>query len=309
MKLIELLKNEKVPYVMKNYLAESIKHPLMIAKENLRFLRNCSGKIYIPEGGLKWETHSHTRFSHDDPSATISLCDALNILFDNGYSFWSLTDHDSTKGFDSIWYGKYCLDNNNKSERQFEIIKDPEKRYMTIYSSQDENPLIMMRSVELMTDRGEINIHGYSGKIPEQGYDLFDAIKMAKDNGAKVGINHAHFWSGIGYSDPDNIEKTIELGADWIEENGTEIPPMSFDIIRSRKIAEKFRIPIIASGDAHKDFMYAISGVSLQRNSYEEELLRTEDQLEALFNTISSGNYNNFLNYNTPAKTLEFLSL
>ena len=89
----EIVNNEHLGYVVKNYLTMSISHPQLIAKETQKFMsRWVLGKTEEAGNSLRFEQHSHSHFSDG-----AELKDIVDILFEKNIDIWSLTDHDNTK--------------------------------------------------------------------------------------------------------------------------------------------------------------------------------------------------------------------
>ena len=178
---------------------------------------------------------------------------------------------------------------------------------MVIHSENQQ--LILLRSMEYWTDKGEIGIHGYAGKLQKKRIPLTEAIEKAIDMGGYVVINHPYFWEGIGFHGRKYIEKAIKKGAVAIEKNGTEIPPQIHSAIRAELDAKHFEVPLVASGDAHHLNQYGLSGLTFSKDDYETALAQNrKNHADVIKQLVSSGAFETYFNYLTPKEFLGFFS-
>jgi len=305
-KITDILGNEYLGYVSGNFARESIRHPYLMGKELYRFLSHwLLGTTERPKEGLRFENHSHSHYSDGDELGYI-----VDYLFDEGIYIWSLTDHDTSDGFDDLASGRYDLNENTESERKYDIDVNLDGRSMVIRSGSQE--LVLLRSIEKMTDKGEIGIHGYSGDLPYKEMSVDETIKRAIMPGAFVVINHPDFWSGIGYHGEDVIREAIKVAREYngviaIEKNGTEIPPQSYSPMRADLLARKLNIPLVCSGDAHGLYMYGKSGIVFDEEEYREVLKENDgNHADAVKELIRRREFDTYFNYLTPEEFLNF---
>ncbi|MBI2129246.1 hypothetical protein HYU07_03315 [Candidatus Woesearchaeota archaeon] len=291
-----ILTNKHLSYVLKNFAKEGVDHPYSLSREFVvKFLgRQMFGITQKPKAGLRFENHSHSRFSDGDDLNAI-----VQLLFEKEISIWSLTDHENSEAFDQLKEGRYKLNIKNKCE--LEVNNDG--RSMVIHSQ--DRQLVLLRSIEYWTDKGEIGIHCYKGRLPYKNIPLDETIDRAFDMGGYVVINHPYFWEGIGANGRKNIEEAVDKGAAAIEKNGTETLVQIYSPVRAELDAGEFNVPLITSGDAHRLYMYGLSGITFDEKAYENALKQNGmNHADAVKNLVSSGNFETYLNY---LKLKEFL--
>jgi histidinol phosphatase-like PHP family hydrolase len=302
-KVKTIASNKYLGYVMKSFAKTSLRHPYLMTRESTKFLsRWLLGRTEQPQEGLRFEQHCHSHFSDGD-----DLSNVVELLFEKGISVWSLTDHGNSNAFDSIREGSYNLNEQSKAERNYDLDFSDDGRSMVIHSGDQQ--VILLRSIELRTNNGEIGIHGYTGKFPKNGMTLGDAIKKAKDMGGYVVVNHPYFWEGIGFQGRACVEFAIKNGAVAIEKNGTEIPPQIHSAIRAELDSKHFEVPLVTSGDAHHLYMYGLSGLTFQDNDYKTTLAEHgQNHADAIKQLVTAGDFGTYFNYLTPKEFLGFFS-
>lgn len=295
--------NKYLYYVIGSFTKTSLRHPYLMTREITKFLsRWLLGKTEQPQMGLKFEQHCHSHFSDGD-----NLSDVVDLLFEKGISVWSLTDHCNSHAFDSLRAGKYNLNEQSKAGRNYDLEFSDDGRSMVLHSGDQQ--VVLLRSIELWTDKGEIGIHGYSGELPKGRIPLGDAIERAKDMGGYVIINHPYFWDGIGFNGRDCVEFAIRKGAIAIEKNGTEIPPQIHSAIKAELDAKHFGVPLVTSGDAHHLYMYGLSGLTFQDNYYQTAFeTNGKNHADAIKQLVTAGEFGIYFNYLTPKEFLGFFS-
>lgn len=293
-----ILTNKHLSYVLNNFAKEGLEHPYLVSKEFIKFSgRQLLGITEKPKAGLMFENHSHSHLSDGD-----DLDDIVNLLFEKGISIWSLTDHSNSEAFDHLRKGNYKL---NHGGNKYELQVNNDGRSMIIHS--DGRQLVLLRSIEYWTDKGEIGIHGYRGKLPHEKIPLDEAIDRALDMGGYVVINHPYFWEGIGAHGRKIIEEAVDKGAAAIEKNGTETLIQIHSPARAELDAKDFNVPLITSGDAHKLYMYGLSGITFDEKSYETALRQNGmNHADAVKDLVSSGKFKTYLNYLKLKECLKF---
>jgi len=300
-KVKEIMTNPNFRYSVSNFFKESAKHPYLMSTETAKFFSHWVFCIREePKQGFRFEQHSHSHFSDG-----ANLADIVDLLLDKRIALWSLTDHQNSKAFDSIANGKYDLNKENKTGKKFEVEVQSDKRALIIYSGNAQ--IVLLRSVEYCTDKGEINIHGYSGQIPKKIIRFEDAIKLGIDAGGWIAINHPYLWQGLAYLGRQNIELAAKIGAIAIEKNGTEIPPQIFCPVKASLDAKEFGLALLASGDAHKLHMYGMSGLTFNNEDYLAALKQCNgNHADSIKQLVASKNFETYLNYLTPKQFLDF---
>lgn len=300
-KVGEIASNKYLAYVLGNFAKTTITHPSLVVKESTRFLsRWLLEMTQLPQDGLHFEHHCHSHFSDGD-----KLSDIVDVLFDKGISLWSLTDHGNSNAFDSLRNGSYDLNRESASERTYDLEFADDGRSIVIHS-QDQQ-LVLLRSIEYWTDKGEIGIHGYAGQLPSKRIPLGDAIQRAIDMGGYVVLNHPYFWEGVGFNGRDHIEHAISKGAVAIEKNATEIPPQIHSAVRAELDARHFGVPLVTSGDAHHLYMYGLSGLTFEEAMYRDTLgEQGNNHADAIKQLVTAGEFKTYFNYLTPQEFLGF---
>jgi len=298
-----IVRNEHLGYVLGSFATRSLINPLLMSRESSRFLRHwLSGRRELPKPGLRFEHHCHSHFSDG-----ARLADIVDFLLDDGVSVWSLTDHDNSNAFDSLRDGSYNLNDETANMRRYDLDFSYDGRFMEIHSGGKR--VVLLRSIELWTDKGEIGIHGYSGKFPAKRLPLGEAIDRAKDMGGYVVINHPYFWEGIGYHGRDCVEFAVSRGAVAIEKNATEIPPQVYSAVQAELDAKDFGVSLVTSGDAHQLEMYGNSGLTFRENDYETALrLNGGNHADVVRSLVTEGTFETYFNYVTPRQFLSFFS-
>ncbi len=298
-----VISDQQFTYAVSNFFAESVRNPYKMSRETAKFFSHwLVGKKEKPKTGLCFEQHCHSHFSDG-----AELADIVNLLFDKGISLWSLTDHNNCNAFDSLSAGKYVLNSESKTRKNLEVEVNPDKRSMIIHAG--EKQIVLLRSVEYYTNKGEINLHGFAGKVPKQRMPFEDAVRMGVDSGAWVAINHPYFWHGLGYHGRRNIERAVNAGAVAIEKNGTEIPPQIFCPVRAERDAEQFNLALLASGDSHKLHMYGMSGLVFDKTVYSSALQQMQgNPADAIKHLVANKLFRTYLNYLTPKQFLDFFT-
>lgn len=302
-KIKSVVGNPNFTYAVKGYFEEAVKHPCLVSRETSKFFSHwLLGRKEKPKNGLRFEQHCHSHFSDGANLASI-----VNLLFDEGINLWSLTDHNNSSAFDALRTGKYDLNKESKIKRTFEVEANADGRSLVIHA--DLRQVVLLRSVECYTDKGEINIHGYAGKVPKQGTPFEDAIKQGIAGGGWIAINHPYFWQGLGYCGRQFVERAVSAGAKAIEKNGTEIPPQIFCPVKAGLDAREFGLALLASGDAHKLHMYGMSGLTFEDNLY-TGLLQTmrDNNADVIKYLVEEKLFETYLNYLTPKQFLDFFS-
>ena len=305
MALIEKLKkmatDKPIGHIMKNFAKTSASHPYLMARENAKFLSRCFfGATEHPKEGLRLEHHCHSNFSDGD-----ELGDVIELLFANKISLCSLTDHNNFDAFDSLRYGIYKPKAKNDANKKYELAFSNDNRSMIIHSGKQQ--LVLLRSAEVLTNKGEIGIHGYGGRVPKIGTPFNDAIRQAIDYGAYAVINHPYHWSGIGFHGRGYIELAIQSGAAAIEKNGTEIPFQIYSPVKAELDAKYFDVPLVTAGDAHRLNMYGLSGLTFKEKDYELALANNSgNHADAIKCLIASSKFETYLNYLTPEEVSGF---
>lgn len=301
----EVMGNEYLAKVISNFTGEYFRHPYLMSRENYRFLsRWLLGRVEKPGKGLVFENHCHSHFSERETIKT-ELADVVNLLFDKGIGICSLTDHDNSEAFDSLNDGRYNLDEKSTSGQKYELELNPDGRSMVIHKGSKK--VILLRSIEYLTDKGELGIHGYSGKLPRENIPVSEAIERALDMGAWIVINHPYFWTGIGFNDRGQVESVAKKPNIAIEKNGTEIPPQIYCPVRAESEAESLSLPLIAGGDSHLDFMYGLSGLIFNENEYGQALdCCGKNHADAIKAMVFGRKFGTYFNYLTPGEFLRF---
>ncbi len=293
----------RAAHTLNEFLYESASHPRAMAREMATYARDAIGLQRKPPSGLRFETHSHSHFS-DGPE----LAAAVDRLFDKHIHAWSLTDHENSSGFDALAKGAYDLNRNPASKRKYTIDVAPDKRSLLIRSA--DHTLIMLRSIEKMTDRGEIGIHAYAGALPQSIMPLKETIKRATDAGGFVVINHPYFWTGLGHHGDTCIEHALNAGAIAIEKNAAEIPPQIYSPVRAQRLAKQLTVPLLAGGDAHTLDMYARSYATFAHNEYSCALAEnSRNPADAIKTLIKEDTFSNHLRYITPLQLMRFFKM
>ncbi len=302
-KIQKIAGNKNLSYVLKSFAKTTALHPLITTRETSKFLaRWAYGRREQPQQGLRFEHHCHSNFSDG-----AELSDIVELLLDKQIPLWSLTDHGNSNAFDSLKNGSYKLQEKSKTGRKYELELHPDGRAMTIHSG--EQQIILLRSIELWTDKGEICIHGYRGEFAGKRPLLCEAIQKGKDMGGFIVINHPYFWEGIGYYGRKYIEQAIQKGAIAIERNGTEIPPQIHSSVKAEIDSKEFGIPLVTSGDAHQLYMYGLSGLTFEQEDYEHALKKHQgNHPDTIKFLITSTSFETYLNYLTPKEFLKFFS-
>ncbi|MDO8741287.1 MAG: hypothetical protein Q7J54_06985 [Candidatus Woesearchaeota archaeon] len=284
--------NEHLGYILRNFAKEGL-----LSGEFGKFLgRQFFGITQKPKDGLRFENHSHSHLSDGD-----DLDDIVKLLFKEKIPIWSLTDHGNSEAFDQLKEGRYKLNIENK----YELDVNSDGRSLVIHSQGRQ--LVLLRSIEYWTDKGELGIHGYKGKLPNKKSTPDEAIDRALDMGGYAVINHPYFWEGLGFHGKRAIEQAIKRGAIAIEKNGTESLVQIYSAARSESDAKQFKIPLITSGDAHKLYLYGLSGITFDEKVYEIELKQNGmNHADAVKDLVSSGNFKTYLNYLNLKECLKF---
>lgn len=267
-----------------------------MCKEHSKFLsRWLLGKEEKPQEGLRFEHHSHSHFSDG-----AELADIVDLLFEKGIGLWSLTDHDNSNAFDALVSGKYRLG----GEYELDFGNDP--RHIVIHCG--DQHLVMLRSTELMTQQGEIGVHGYEGTFPGEPLELTEAIHRATDMGGYVVINHPYFVNlSLGFHGPELIGQAALAGAIAIEKNGLEIPPLIYSPVRAERDAERYGLALVTSGDAHSLETYGKSGIVFNEDAYLAMLIAANGRhADAIRELISAEAFECCLNYLTPLEFIQF---
>ncbi len=296
----------EIPSLLLDLTTESVLHPLAMLREYQRFLANCCGVREKPAPGLVFEQHAHSHFSNwIENFKVVELSDVVNHLLGKGVSILSLTDHGNSNAFDQLRAGKYKL---NRSEREeYELEFSPDGRSMIIHSSGKQ--LVLLRSIEYWTDKGEIGIHGYSGRFPDPAgskMPLTDAIKKGIDGGGYVVIHHPYFFMGIGHhGGKKTIEMAVRAGVIAIEKNGMEIPPQIYSPIRAERHAQEFDLALVASSDAHILQTYARSGQTFNPEDYQQAYESSgENHADVVHKLIREKRFKTHFSYCTPREVL-----
>ena len=302
-KIKTILSNKYLSYVLGSYAKTSLSNPLFMAEESTRFLSRWLFRITeLPQKGLRFEHHCHSHFSDGD-----ELSDIVDLLLEKRISVWSLTDHGNSNAFNCLRNGSYNLNRQSKARKNYELEFSDDGRSMVIHSGDQQ--VVLLKSIELWTDKGEIGIHGYSGEFPQRRIPLGDAIERAKDWGGYVVINHPYFWEGIGFNGRSCIEFAVKKGAVAIEKNGTEIPPQIHSAIKAGLDARYFGIPLVTSGDAHHLYMYGLSGLTFSEQNYHAALSQNrQNHADVIKQLVSVGSFETYFNYLTPKEFLDFFS-
>lgn len=302
-KVKTIASNKYLGYVIGSFAKTSLRHPDLMTKESTKFLsRWLLGRTEQPKEGLRFEQHCHSHFSDGD-----DLSDVVDLLFEKGISVWSLTDHSNSDAFDSLRDGSYNLKKQSKARRNYDLEFSDDGRSIVIHYGDQQ--VVLLKSIELWTDKGEIGIHGYAGQLPKERIPLGDAIERAKDMGGYVVVNHPYFWEGIGFHGRDCVEFAIRRGAVAIEKNGTEIPPQIHSAIKAELDAKHFEVPLVISGDAHHLYMYGLSGLTLQDKDYQTALVQNgQNYADAVKQLVTAGDFGTYFNYLTPKEFLGFFS-
>lgn len=294
--------NKHIKYVLANFFQELKNNPSLMRSEIHRFIMNCTGYREKPKWEIAFENHCHSSFSDG-----LELVDLVNTLFERKIRICSITDHGNSFAFDSLKSGRYNL-NKKYKERCYELDINRDGRSMIINSGGER--VIILRSIEYMTNKGEIGVHGYQGNFPREKLPLSESIKRATDMGGFVVINHPYFWEGIGFHGERTIEEAVMNGASAIEKNGTEIPPQIYSPVRVMLASEKFQRPIITSGDAHKKYMYGLSGISFKKEEYYKTLAeKLGNDADAVKKLVAAGRFQTYLNYLNPKQFFEFFCI
>jgi len=296
MALLDILRHPDLRTVLKEYCGEWLAHPRGMAREHVKYSsRWLLGIEDTPENSVLFENHCHSHFS-DGPE----LSNVVDTLFEKGISIWSLTDHNNSKAFDALASGAYVLG------EEYEIEFGQDKRHLVIHS--EDHHLAMLRSMELMTDKGEIGVHGYEGNFPAGRIPLKEAIERAIDMGGYAVINHPHYVN-LSIGSHDAIEEAVDAGALAFEKNGVEIPPLIYSAVRAGLDAEHYDLPLVAGGDAHTVEMYGKSGIAFNEDAYLMMLIAHNGrQSDTIRELISADSFENYLNYLTPLEFLRFAS-
>lgn len=275
--------------IMAHFARTALRHPIVMSQENLRlFSQFVLGKKEKPGEGIRFEQHSHSHYS-DGPE----LSDIIDFLFNEGISIWSLTDHGNSNAFDDLKNGKYRL------SRRYELETCPDGRYLSINA--DGRQIVLLKSMEKLTDVGEIGLHGYSGAIPNGKISLIEAIRTCIGQGGYVIINHPFILSGIGVHGVRFIEDAVKAGAIAIEKNGLNIGPFIYDPVMVEVIAKKLEIPIVPSEDSHRLETYGISGVVFDKESYRRELkAHGGNHADTIQSRFRNRNFSTYFNYANP---------
>lgn len=290
MALQGLLRHPSLGTALAEYVKTWFDDPGAMCKEHSKFLsRWLLGKEEKPQEGLRFEHHSHSHFSDG-----AELADIVDLLFERGIGLWSLTDHQNSAAFDSLVSGAYRL----RGEYEIESGSDP--RHLVI--NRCNQCLVMLRSTELMTEQGEIGVHGYDGTFPDEPLELTEAIHRATDMGGYVVINHPYFVNlSIGYHGNELIGQAAEAGAIAIEKNGLEIPPLIYSPVRAERDAERYGLALVTSGDAHSLETYGKSGIAFNEDAYLAMLIAANGRhADAIRELISAEAFECYLNYPTP---------
>ncbi|GEM_PF-4548757 len=286
-KINKIINHPNFKPAISGFIKESAKHPYLMSKEISHWLFG----MQEPKAGVRFEQHCHSHFSDG-----ANLADIIELLFDKCITVWSLTDHHNSNAFNKIANGTYNLNSNSKTNRKFDVEIQHDKRALTIYSG--NKSLVLLRSVEYYTNKGEINIHGYSGKILKPKQPLEDAIKFGIDNGGWVAINHVGFYQGIGFNGRKEVEKAVKAGAIAIEKNGTEILIQIFSAVQAEAYAKEFGLALLASGDAHKLHMYGLSGLTFEDKNYRTVLKQCNgSHADTIKTLVEEHKFETYLNY------------
>lgn len=315
----KLLGDDYLWYFIKNSLTEHVKHPLLTTREITKFfLRYLLEVEEKPKEGLRYENHTHSEYS-DGPNLAL----IVNKLFHNGINIWSLTDHENSYAFDYLLHHKYDLNKNNPLRTDYETESGKDDRYLIIHSGNRE--LILLRSMEKMTDNGEIGIYCYEGIIPYGNINFKDAIKIATDMGGYVVINHPYIKLGLGYNGFELIEEAVKAGAIGIEKNSTEVPPMMYSHVRAEAdikklnkkiktsmlecIAKEHGVQLVPGSDAHYMRWYGLTGMTFNEELYENKLReKSGNHADVVKELVSSGSFDTYFNYLTYEEFFEFLN-
>ncbi len=273
-------------------------HP-RIYREEAAFVARMLGRVnpviteIDGEKHLPFENHSHSDFSDGDPLERI-----VPYLFDSSIAVWSLTDHNTSQGYEAIASGSIDLNAIIGNGREYEVNTDDRYLIITERGPEGEKHLLVLRSIELMTDVGEIGVHGYEGSMTRRR-PLVDSIKEARDKGAFVIVNHLYWASGIGEK---NLETALKAGAVALEKNATEVFHQIYGPAKSMRLAGKYDVPLVASGDAHLVSMYAKAGISFPAADFLEGMRTSGNPVEAIETLIRRKDFASYFNYLQPSQ-------
>ena len=256
---------------------------------------------------VKWAPHCHTTHSHD---GRLKPGELVDLLFGLNTEIGSITDHGNQETWNELREGKGI-----RNGYGYGVHRD--NRSLTIFDTTKDRRLTIPRSIEYMTEDGEIGIHGISEDFPAtERLPLTEAIHIATDLGGFVAINHVLFWAGIGWTDckeaglkvKDKVLEAKKAGAIAIELNGTEGWPQYHSSVAARIFANPdtgVDLALIATDDAHDWYMLGKSGVGFERKSFMDRVLE-ESPIDIMRDCLTSGEYENFFNYLHPLRFLQF---
>lgn len=256
----------------------ALRHPFMMAEEAGRFVLNAAGYCnpLLAEGDIFFETHSHSERSNSEKgqAGNPGLAGIVHHLLDSMQTrvmLWSLTDYNTTDGFDDLASGKYRLEKHGVPIDDLQVHSDG--RSLAIYATRNGNrkEIVLFRAAEKFVEgNAEIGIHGYAGQINPARRPVKDTIMDVHDHGAFCVVVHPYFWTGLGFSNERAISDAVAAGAIGIEMNATEL--YLYGKVRAeldvRQLEDKYPVRLVAGGDCHRLPMYGRTGVVFSEHEY-----------------------------------------
>lgn len=215
--------------------------------------------------------HNHSTFSDGE----LDLENYITRAIKNGYDIVSITDHNTTDAFKSLY------DNKEIGRFKREIVN---AYTIKILGDDEKEVLYFLKGEEITTKDGHINVIGE--KMPKSGQSLEDTLLSITEDDFVI-ANHPMLKIARGIGE-ENLRRYKDF-FDAVEANGSIAFPFGFYYnTKAKAIAEDLKIPVVAAPDAHIKGVYFNSFLTLVKKdiSFDEDMI-----IRYLKNMLNEGKY------------------
>jgi len=275
-----------------------------MTREWASFYRRCLvGEKKRSDDGIFFEVNCFSEFSQKPRGPRLS--EIINNLIKMDVGICSIADNGNSEAFDTLCDEESRRNTLDWRHSRYVFDIDSDGRSMVV-SHQDQE-LVLLRSIRYMTEKGEISVHGYRGKFPNEKMSLRDAVRQGIDLGGFVILNRPFHWKGVGDNGYWALNKAIDAGACALEKSATEIGPMIYSGVMVEHVAKRFGIPIVASGSASQGYLFDRSGPVFNEREYKRALGdHAGNHASAIRDLVVEGKFTNHFNYAKPLDLVRF---